>query len=93
MITPPDGPVWCPTSSRPPQSRQSKPNTPADGSFDTRILLRMTEEQAIAKVRDAGCLLRVIGRDGHGFALRADFRANRVNVTIEQGRVTSVGVY
>ena len=53
----------------------------------------MTEEHATSRVRQAGCLVRVVARDGRHFALTADYRGNRVNLTIERGEVTSVGVY
>jgi hypothetical protein len=72
---------------------QSQPNHPAGGSFDTRILLGMGEAPASAKVRREGCVVRVIARDGQGFPVTADYRRNRVNLTIEHGHVTSVGVY
>jgi hypothetical protein len=35
----------------------------------------------------------VIERDGRHFALTADARPNRIDVTISRGTVTSVGVY
>lgn len=89
----PDSPVWCPTSSGPRETGQSKPNARVPGSFDARVLLGMKEAAATAKVRASGCLIRVIARDGRYFAITADFRTNRVNVAIEGGLVTSIGVY
>jgi hypothetical protein len=53
----------------------------------------MTEHQAESTIRESGCSARIIARDGRGFALTADFMADRVNLRIERGLVTSVGVY
>jgi hypothetical protein len=93
QIIRPAGPVWCPTTTRPSNAKQNRPNAPGEQSFDTRSLLGLTEEQASATVSRHGCILRVIERDGRKFALRADFRGSRVNVGITRGIVTSVGVY
>lgn len=53
----------------------------------------MSEDQAAVEIRRSGCLVRVIARDGRHFPLRGDFRANRVNLTVDRGLVSSVGVY
>jgi hypothetical protein len=53
----------------------------------------MTERHAESTIRESGCSARLIERDGRRFALTTDFRANRVNLRIERGLVTSVGVY
>lgn len=90
-VTHPAQPVWCPTGRS--SLRQSAPNSPVHRSFDTRSLLGESEDQAEAMARRFHCSWRVIERDGHRFALTADLRLNRVNVTITRGRVTSVGVY
>jgi len=89
----PAGPVWCPTTTGPVETKQNRPNAPAPGSFDTRTLLGMTESRATATATQHRCLVRVIERNGHKFALTADFRGNRVNLVIGRGIVTSVGVY
>lgn len=85
--------MWCPTSTGPGDAKQNQPNAPGGQSFDTRQLLGLAEGQAAATAKRQGCLIRVIERDSRKFPLRADFRANRVNVVIEGGAVTSVGVY
>jgi hypothetical protein len=92
-LTRPDKPVWCPTSSGPGETGQSRPNAPDRGSFDARTNLGLGENQASTKIRASRCSVRVIARDGHNFVLTADFRANRVNLTIARGVVTSIGVY
>lgn len=90
---PAGGAIWCPTSSRATESRQSKPNWPADKSFDTRTLLGLTQAQATARTARWQCSLRVIERNGKKFILTADFRSNRINLVIAHNKVTSVGVY
>jgi hypothetical protein len=91
---PSGGAIWCPTSSRATESKQSKANWPTSrGSFDTRTLLGLTETQSARKAARWRCSLRVIQRNGKKFLLTADFSSNRVNVVIAHNRVTSVGVY
>jgi hypothetical protein len=90
---PAGGAIWCPTSSRATESKQSKPNWPRGQSFDTRTMLGLTEAQATARAARWECSLRVIERNGKKFLLTADFGSNRVNVVIASDRVTSVGVY
>jgi hypothetical protein len=89
----PTGAVWCPTTTRPINAKQNKPNSPGLGSFDTRTLLGLKETEATADAQRHGCTVRLVERDGHEFGLLADFRPNRVNVVISRGIVTSVGVY
>lgn len=92
--TPPSGgAIWCPTSSRATESKQSKANWPRSRSFDTRTLLGSTQAQATARATRWHCSVRVIQQNGKKFALTADFRSNRVNVVISHNKVTSVGVY
>lgn len=90
---PPGGAIWCPTSSRATEVRQSRANWPTRQSFDTRTLLGLTETQAAARAARWRCSLRVIQRNGKRFALTADFSSDRVDVVIAHNRVTSVGVY
>ena len=91
QIVRPARPVWCPTNRS--TLRQSEPNSRAAHSFDARTLLGDRAGQAAALVQRAGCLWRVIARDGRHFALTADIRLDRVDVSVDHGLVTSVGVY
>lgn len=51
-------------------------------------LIGMAESEAIVCVEDAGLTWRVTEQDGEEFALTMDYRAERVNVKIENGIVT-----
>jgi hypothetical protein len=48
---------------------------------------------ATAQVTQHGCSIWVISQDGHHFTVTADASTSRVDVTINEGVVTSVGVY
>ncbi len=92
MIRPPR-PVWCPTSSRATNARENTPNSRRLGSFDTRVLLGLTQSRAIAVALQEGCAVRVIAHNGHHFALTDDFRTYRVDLVLRHGVITQVGVY
>lgn len=51
-------------------------------------LIGMAESEALQCVEDAGLTWRVYEQDGEQFALTMDYRAERVNVKIENGIVT-----
>ena len=87
----PDRALWCPTSKIAPG--QSKANTRAVGSFDTRVLLGQAESRAAAESAQYGCLWRVVIRDGHGLHVTADAVPERVDAIITHRVVTEVGVY
>lgn len=87
----PGRPVWCPTSRISPA--QSKSNTRAPHSFDTRSILGMTETEAAAAVRRRGCKWRVVVRDDRPLTVTSDARPQRVDASVTNGIVTAVGVY
>jgi hypothetical protein len=68
--------TWCPVGPR--------------NSFDARQLLGKPEAQGRAGVEAGGCTMRVVSRDGVGLAVRQDWRPDRINVTIDDGVITSV---
>ena len=51
-------------------------------------LIGMAESEANVCVEDAGLTWRVYEQDGEQFALTMDYRAERVNVKIENGVIT-----
>lgn len=63
-----------------------------EGSEDVRSLvwLGLTEQEAMAAIRAAGRPVRVVMRDGEGLAATMDYREDRVNLTITEGRVTAI---
>lgn len=52
-------------------------------------LIGLTEDEAQAKVEGAGWVFRVLERDGESFPATADYREDRVNVTVAEGVVTA----
>ena len=80
--------IWCPTTSRPQATGQSKANSPAPASFNANVLLGRTLKQANATATRHGCTVRMLGAANH-----LDYRPNRVDLTISDGIVNSVGVY
>lgn len=55
-------------------------------------LVGQSEPNAMAAAALAGITVRVAARDGKTFMLRKDHRPSRVNVTIDDGKVTAVRV-
>jgi hypothetical protein len=90
-IIAPSRPVWCPASRI--SAGQSQPNSPTRASFDARKLLGEPAAQARARAAHLGCRWRVIEQDGQRFGLLDDASTRRVDVTVDFGVVTTVGVY
>jgi len=63
---------------------------PRCGALDTGRLVGRTEQEAAALAQDAGCTVRVVRRDGEGLFVTEDFRPDRINVAVRDGRVTAV---
>jgi hypothetical protein len=58
----------------------------------TGELVGLTEKTAVACAESEGWGVRVVQRDGEEFMVTADYRADRVNLVIEDDVVTSVTV-
>jgi hypothetical protein len=56
------------------------------------MLLSLTEKTAVTCAESEGWEVRVVKRDGEEFMVTADYRANRVNLVVEDNIVTSVTV-
>jgi hypothetical protein len=87
----PSRPIWCPASRL--GLGQSQPNRPTSTSFDARTLLGEPERRAREEAAPSGCSLRVIEQDGRRLGLLDDAETHRLDVTIDFGVVTTVGVY
>jgi hypothetical protein len=55
-------------------------------------LVGLDEETAAAAAQERGCVFRVVRRDRVVLPVTMDRRSNRINVTVENGRVTAVEV-
>jgi hypothetical protein len=58
--------------------------------FDARTLLGLTKEEAVARARRTGCVVRVASIDGRGVTLTGDQRSNRIDIYLEDGVVVKV---
>ena len=63
---------------------------PSPASFDARILIRMSERDAVQLALEHGCTLRVAVRDGEGQYLTGDEQPDRVDVYVDDGRIVGV---
>jgi hypothetical protein len=68
------------------------PGWSAPNSFDMRILLGMSEQNAASLASARGCTLRVVSIDGHTLPEIADLVSNRVDAVVNHGIVTGVHV-
>jgi len=57
-------------------------------SFDLSQLIGFTEEEAMTELNKSGLIVRIRRRDTQSFMLTMDFRRDRVNLEIDNGRVT-----
>lgn len=55
-------------------------------------LVGLPEDDAVARIEEAGFEVRVVARDGEHFAVTEDYRPDRLNLTIQQGRVLEASV-
>lgn len=55
-------------------------------------LVGLTEEEAVAKITDSGMRVRVRSKDGESFMGTCDYRMDRVNLHIENGKVTKASI-
>lgn len=63
---------------------------PEGGDFDANTLLGNEEKAAQSLAKENGCDMRVTERDGQIFPMTMDFRPNRVNVVVADGKVSEV---
>lgn len=55
-------------------------------------LVGMKEVEAIKKLGDLGVKIRIVSRDGEHFIVTRDFKNDRVNLSIENGKVSKADV-
>ena len=76
---------------KPPVSPEPAAETPHSGEVPTpSSFVGLTEEEANAKAIKADLPHRVINRDGQSLPVTRDYRPERLNFTIENGKVTAV---
>ena len=63
---------------------------PEGSDFDANTLLGKEEKPAQSLAKKNGCDMRVTERDGEMFPMTMDFRPNRVNVVVADGKVSKV---
>ena len=63
---------------------------PEGSDFDANALLGKEEKAAQSLAEQNDCDMRVTERDGEMFPMTMDFRPNRVNVVIADGKVSKV---
>lgn len=71
---------------------EGDPSVPDSVTALAGEVVGMTEAEASAAIEDAGCVMRVMKRDGESFMGTDDYRTDRVNVTIVAGVVTAATV-
>lgn len=59
---------------------------------EAATLVGLGEDEAIKVATSKGWASRVVARDGESFMVTTDFRPDRVNLTVDGGKVTSVSV-
>jgi hypothetical protein len=70
------------------------PQGAGEKSFDANSLVGMPLGQAEKTAADHGCTVRPVKVDGKDRAVTMDLRQDRINVEVEEGKVTVVeGVY
>ena len=52
----------------------------------------LTESEAVQAIKKDGLRPRVVSRDGEHYVITMDYRTDRVNLTITEGKVTSAHV-
>ena len=69
------------------QAERPEENTNSKQGTDMSDYVGLTEEAAIAKAEKEGRRCRTIKRDGQSFPMTRDYRPDRVNLTVESGKV------
>ena len=70
----------------------TNPITSADISDLNTLYIGLTTEQAISVAAKQEHIFRIVSIDGTGLPVTADFRNGRINASIENNRVVSIGV-
>ena len=60
--------------------------------FNIADLIGLTEKKALAKIKAAGFSARVMRRDQEGFGGDCSFIRSRVNLEIDNGKVTKADI-
>lgn len=55
-----------------------------------KIFIGLNEKEAIDKCSAQGLLFRIVSRDGTSFMKTCDYRPNRLNFEIKEGKVVNV---
>lgn len=84
-ITRPAIPIWCPINV-PGNARLQR------NRFDARTLLGGSQAQAQAAAATHSCTSRVVKINGHQQIVTADYNTRRVDLTLQHGIVTAVGL-
>lgn len=64
--------------------------TPDDSALQAGRLIGLSVEAAMDIADDHQCIVRVVRRNGRDLVVTQDFRGDRVNVAVEEGRITQV---
>ena len=70
---------------------QDQPSDP--GYTQAPSYVGLTEGQAVQKAEDANVTYRIVSRDGESFPITLDLRQDRLNFTLENGKVTKAEYY
>lgn len=76
-------------------AKKKKAETTAEENsktLDIKKLVGLTEADAVAKIVAAGMKCRVRNRDGKAFIGTCDFRMDRINLSIESGKVINATI-
>lgn len=65
------------------------PNVSQSREVQAQGYIGLSESEAQQKAQKEQVVYRVVKRDGKGLTILDDFRENRINVTIEHGRITN----
>jgi hypothetical protein len=88
----PDQPVGAPADPGPPAG--AAPATPRECRRAGRRVVGRSLGAARAALDEARCALRVVIQDGEHLLVTEDFNASRVNVRVDDDRVTKIlGLY
>jgi hypothetical protein len=90
----PDQPVQAPADPAPTAGAAPTPATPRQCRRVGRRVVGRSLGTARAAAIEAGCTLRVVIQDGEHLLVTEDFNASRINVRVDDDRVTAFrGLY
>lgn len=70
----------------------AKKKSKEDTKTFPKNLVGLTEEAAKAKITELGMKVRVRNRDGETFMGTCDYRTDRVNLSIDNGKITNATI-